>query len=253
MLPEKLGFAPDHVPVFKVPWRAKFKTVPTVFPTAKAAGGHVIVSNPLTADLMIHFDTDPAITKISAYPRKVIYPTYDRYGLSEVKEHSPALGILDEDGVITYADCIPYVIQKERPGIERRTEALQTALWDDYGILYTVFDERDIHIQPRLWNLRLIWRHHRDNDPEHVSAIRRALDVLELPAKIGQVRAAVSFRTPIWRTSTPQGSFETPLDEVDPVFSALMSLAFTGSIELDTSRRFSDETIINHRQKWSDD
>ncbi|MBY4607474.1 hypothetical protein K6M90_07385 [Rhizobium sp. 9T] len=251
--PERLGFGADHVPAFKVPWRAKFKTVPTVFPTRKAAGGHVLVREPLAADLMIHFDTDPAIKKICGYPRKVIYPTYDRYGFSKFEDHIPALGILNEQGVITYADCIPLAIQSKRPWIERRTEALQLALWNDFGVFYTVFDERDIHIQPRLWNLRLIWRHHRDNDPADVNAVRRALDLMELPATIGDVRATIDIPPPIWRTETANGVFDLTLDDVDPVFSALMSLAFTGLIELNLSQRFSDETTITYRQKRSED
>lgn len=233
-------FRPDHKPVYESPRRKKHHHAPGFFPTFKAVGNGVRVTSPLSSDCLLHLDTDPTVLKISPYPFEVRYSVHDRYGIVGVRKHRPELAILHEDGRVVIMDVIPLAIQEE--GRAQRGKAVAEALWNTYRVAYSVMDERDLHIEPRLSNLRTIWRHHRDSDPGCNVAVQRVLDELGLPTTIGQVRSGAEGLAEIERVLSAENPW-------DAVFTELMVLAFRGAIQLDLSHPFSDQTLITERQR----
>jgi len=234
-------FRPDHKPVYESPRRKKHHHAPGYFPTFKAVGSGVRVTSPLSADCLLHLDTNPTVLKISPYPFVVRYSVHDRYGIVGVKKHCPELAILHEDGRVVIMDVIPLAIQREGR-LAKRGDAVAEALFNSYGVAYSVMDERDLHIEPRLSNLRTIWRHHRDSDQGCNLAVQRAIDEIGLPTTIGDVRIAAADRAEIVRARNAANHW-------DAVFTELMVLAFRGAIHLDLSLPFSDQTVITERQK----
>ncbi|OCP03192.1 hypothetical protein BBX50_06090 [Ensifer sp. LC11] len=197
---------------------------------------------------MMRLETDPRVLRISPFPVKVECVVRDRYGVVGRKYHHPEIGIMMVDGAVVYMDVLPRNIERERPGIARKTEAVRQACWENWGVPYAIHTELGLHINPQWGNIQTLWRHIWADDLKALMAVRRVIDELGgARSTIGEVRRRADLPSPVWRTD----GHDIRLDDVDRSFSALMQLHVRGRIRLDLSRPFSDNTVVGLRPAFS--
>lgn len=171
------GFQAGHEPVFQVPKRKKAGGTPNHVPSRKSVSGKGIrAAEPLMRDYLWHLEVDPSVRLISPYPLKLEYQTFDRYGPNGTATHIPTLGILKVDGAVIYADVVSEAILKEQWFRERSRAQLEAAYADQFGASYSIITELALHIQPRMDNVRRLWRDNRTRDPQAMRAVRRVVD-----------------------------------------------------------------------------
>lgn len=242
-----MGFGENHVPLVKIPRKAKHVELPGIFPTRKAVGNYIRTRSKLTMDALVHADTDPDIEAISSYPIKLSYAEADRFQVLDEFEHIPQIGTWSVGGYASYFDVVPYALQQERRWIADRTAKLDEVFWSEYRATYAVLDERSLHIQPRMRNLRTMWYHSRIIDEDAAYRVLSVLSSFRVGATIDQVTEAAKLPRTEHLYLSPEGDVvqRTPLRHHNRAFSALMALATRGEITIDLRQRFSGETVVS--------
>ncbi|MGO6816815.1 hypothetical protein ACCS67_18295 [Rhizobium brockwellii] len=178
-------------------------------------------------DYLWHLEVDPSVVLISPYPLKLEYQTYDRYGPNGTASHIPTLGILNTDGGVVYADVVSEAILKEQWFRERRRGQLEQAYADQFGASYSIITELALHIQPRMDNIRRLWRDNRTRDPQAMRAVRRVIDGHGGgPTTIGRI---VDL--------TRHGNREAAI-------ACVLQLAISGEIQIDLGTPISENTAV---------
>jgi hypothetical protein len=240
------GFEDDHQPKRSIRKRVMHRTLPVNFPTTKAVAGTVRARLPLMADGLIHLDTDPQWVRISPYPLEIEFFSQDANGRFVVASHIPDVGVISGGGRKAFIHFVPLVIQREKPHLAKRTEILKEIFREEHGASYAVLDERDIYIEPRFSNLKMMWKHKLNGwDEEALMAVRKVLGRLSLPTTVAEVRQAVSLPGLRMVWEHPDGERHQDLGNVDRAFSAVMQLAMNGEVDVDLSRPFSGTTLVN--------
>lgn len=234
----RTGFEDDHKPLFQVPHIVGKGPMPSTFPRTKFTTEFPKLKHPLGCDAAIHFATDPEIEKVALYPIEIPI----RNGV-----HLVEFGLLKRDGRIVYVDVIPLRVQEEAPWIAGRSKRVQAEVARRfYHATYTVLDERSLHIEPRMVNLRVMFSHLGSDDTKALNRVREVIHEIPLPATIAEIREAADLAPLAFEYFDGHGrrDYFDPLEDVDRTFTALMQLATDGEIDIDTSRRFNDQTTV---------
>ncbi|WP_432343921.1 hypothetical protein WMC41_13545 [Shinella yambaruensis] len=231
------GFGDDHVPLVKVAKSQKRQEIPVSFPTRKAAQKSIRARSTLMRDALIHFETNPDVVRISAYPIKLEYEITNWHGVIASVSHIPMIGVWSKQKQASFFDVIPLSIQEERGWIASRTATLKRVFWEEYRATYAVLDERELHIQPRMVNLATIRYHAYRHDVEAVTEVRRALTMLPETTTIQTITdaAALSERAHVFYEEDGSVAQRRVLHEVKRAFSAVMWLAVQGEVKVDIS------------------
>ncbi len=243
----RTGFERNSAPVFEPARRKMHASLPGIAPSLKVAGGYVRTRMPLMLDAMIHLETNPTVKRICPYPIQIEYESEDDNGLFKMRDHIFDLGVELHSGRRLYIDYEPYAIQQERPWMKRRTERLREVVALELGADYHLQDERDVYIQPRFANLKIMYQHLRVEDDQALKVVRKALALMLKPTTIEAVRAAVKLpgvRFEVSALHGDNGVYHGNLDDVDRVFTAIMQLAAAGEINIDLARPFTDASVI---------
>lgn len=235
------GFGDDHVPLVKVAKSQKRQEIPVSFPTRKAAQKSIRARSTLMRDALIHFETNPDVVRMSAYPIKLEYEVSDWHGVVTSASHIPMVGVWSKWKQASFFDIIPLAIQDERRWIEHQTSTLKGVYWEQYRATYAVLDESSLHIQPRMTNLATIRYHAYRYDDEAVTAVRRALSWLPLQTTIQMIsdETALPGRAHVFHEDDGTVAQFRPLHEVKRAFSAVMWLAVAGEVKVDISKPIS--------------
>lgn len=234
-------FSNGHEPVWMPPVRVKHKTLPGWFPTSKAPQNLIRYRLPLMAEGLMHFDTDPQVTRISPYPLTMIFGAKDKSGDLKKLEHTPDLAVLKKDGSVVFIDFIPYRIRQANTWYEDRELNLREFCHDIYGSAYTVLDERDIHAQPLFDNIKTLWAHRavaHTNVP--IAKLRDLLRSVAMPITLGTLLREVKL-------GQQHQAFDEvlqPLGDRSLTFSGVMHLVILGELEIDLDRPFSETSIV---------
>lgn len=235
----RTGFEPDHDPLEKLKHIIGAGAIASTVPRGKFTTELPKLRRPLTVDAAIHFATDPSISAIALYPIEIQLE-------GRHKPHVPEFGLKMAGGTLCYIDVIPLPIQEELPWIARRTSELKATIFDRYSASYSVLDERDLWIEPRMSNLRIMYSHLNSDDKRAVWAVRDAIHRIPMPASIADVRAASDLEPFdfVYRDDDGREVSRERMDYVDRTFTAVMQLAADGEIDIDLSRKFSDRTTV---------
>ncbi|MBX5168787.1 hypothetical protein HJB84_02760 [Rhizobium sp. NZLR1b] len=179
-------------------------------------------------DYIWHLDVDPSIRLISPYPMEIEYQTFDRYGPNGTATHIPTLGILKMDGTVIYSDVVTEAILKEQWYRRRRMPLLEAAYADQFGASYSILTELAIHIQPRMDNVRRLWRDNRTKAPEAMRAVRRVVDGHD-------------------GTATTVGSLVDMIgwQDREVAVACILQLAIAGEINIELGRPISEGTTVS--------
>lgn len=241
-------FTEPYTPGRVIKDRARHATLPGVFATRKAPTSWVRTRLPLMMEGLIHLETDPRVLKIAVYPPKLLYSVWhDIPTRSKIREVSPDVAILEDDGHVTVLEYVPVAIQDERGAFAKRVETIKRVYAEEHGCSYAVQSELSIGIEPRMTNLRRQYEHSFVDDATALATVRRAVYRMSLPTTIGDVRAQVDLPPPTYVVLADQSNdvaFSRRLDGVDRVFTALMQLAHSGEIEIDISRPYDDRSFV---------
>ena len=240
-------FTEPYEPGRTVKDRARHPTLPGVFPTRKAPTPWVRTRLPLMMDGLIHLETDPRVVRIAVYPPKLEYSVWHDFGRrSKVREVSPDVAVLEDDGYVTVVEYVPIAIQDERRGFADRVRTLKQVYAEEHGCGYAVHSELSVRIEPRMTNLRRQYEHSFVDDLPALEAVRDALYSIAMPSTIGAVRASVELPPPIFQSLGEIGEvvFSRRMDTVDRHFSALMQLAHRGEVEIDLSRLYDEFSAV---------
>jgi hypothetical protein len=238
-------FTDAHEPVFYPPKRVHHPTLPVEFPTNKTPKGTIRCRLPLMADALVHFDTDPNVVALAAYPLKAVVWIDTGRGAGKHVDHIADIAVKQRDGKVVFMDFEPLKIQKERGGRERKTLALKAYYREVFGCAYSLLDERSLYIEPFMSNIRWMWRHKENRTHADHNLLRDAKEVLRstrLPATIGQIaeKAAFPGYGVIWEgDATP-----TPLPDPDRMFTAIMRLAMRGEVRLNLGQPLSMQSVV---------
>lgn len=245
----RTGFEAGSSPVFEPARRVMHKTLPGIFPSKKVAGGYVRTKLPLMMDGLYHLDTNPDVLRIVPYPIRIEYPSNQDQEVFTLRDHTFDLGVELRGNKRVYIDYVPYNIQLERPLIAERTVSLVQIARAEFDAEYRLLDERSIYIQPRFSNLKVMWRHIHVADDEALMAVRRAIQTIELPSTISEIRRKVSLPGVQFNVLDQLGQVVSrrELHEVDRVFTAIMQLISKGEIEIDYSKPFGDASLLFER------
>lgn len=240
------GFGDDHVPLVKVAKSQKRQEIPVSFPTRKAAQKSIRARSTLMRDALIHFETNPDVVRISAYPIKLEYEVSDWNGVVSSASHIPMVGVWSKQKQASFFDIIPLAMQDERKWMEHQTSTLKGVYWEQYRATYAVLDESSLHIQPRMMNLATIRYHAYRHDDEAVTAVRRALSLLPSQSTIQMISdaAALPGRAHVFFENDGTAAQFRPLPEVKRAFSALMWLAVAGEVKVDISKPISFASTV---------
>ncbi|WP_457578831.1 hypothetical protein [Ensifer adhaerens] len=240
------GFGDDHVPLVKVAKSQKRQEIPVSFPTRKAAQKSIRARSTLMRDALIHFETNPDVVRISAYPIKLEYEVSDRYGVVGSLSHIPMVGVWSKQKQASFFDVIPLSIQEEKKWIASRTATLKRVFWEEYRATYAVLDERELHIQPRMLNLATIRYHSYRHDEEAVTQVQRALAALPEQTTIQAITVAAGLpeRAHIFYEDDGSVAQRRILHEVKRAFSAVMWLAVQGEVKVDISTPISFTSAV---------
>jgi hypothetical protein len=238
----KTGFEPNSTPVFEPARRKMHASLPGIAPSLKVAGGYVRTRMPLMLDAMIHLETNSSVKRICPYPIQIEYESPEDDGMFKMRDHIFDLGIELRSGRRLYVDYEPLAIQLERPWIKKRTERLQEVAREELDADYFLQDERDIHIQPRFANLKIMYQHLRVKDHDALMAVRDATIQMPLPTTIEAIRLQLKLKG--LRFEIEPGIYHGNLDDVDRVFTAIMQLAAAGEIGIDLAHPFTDASLI---------
>lgn len=234
---EAMGFGEDHEPLKIIGPGNRGTKMRGIFSTRKCNEGAIRTKEPLTMDALVIFDTHPDVVAIHAYPRKFIYMEWDRYGPIAEVDHIPEFGVWTVDEQAKYYDVISVYDQGDGAWVEKRTARISTAL-AEYDAVYNVLDEENILIQPRMRNLRVMRYHARHADPDAVIRVREVLRQLAPVTKIGHVTAGTLLPKLEYQVFDDDGVIvQTEVLRTDEAFTALMYLAVTGEVRIDTSTR----------------
>ena len=246
---ELMGFGDDHVPLEKVAKRQKNHGIPVNVPLRKGARKSMRAKNTLMRDAIVHFECNPEVVRISDFPIRIEYEIEDRYGVIGSVEHVPMLGVWTRQQQASYFDIIPSSKQLEMPWLESRTNRLKRAFWEDYRATYAVFDETELHRQPRWMNYQTIRYHAWRSEKEAVMAVRRALPSLPVVTDIASIisAAAVPNRAHIFFNDDGTVAQYRELPEIKRAYSAVLWLANEGEITLDMSVHISPATKITRK------
>lgn len=242
-------FEPSHEPVFEPPRRKMHASLPGIFPTKKAAAGYVRTCMPLMMDGLYHLDTNPDVVRILPYPLRIEYASSQDEPIFKMRDHTFHLCVEMRTGKRLYVDYVPFNMQLERPWVKDRTSALTKVAKAELGADYVVHDERSIHIQPRFANIRLLWTHMQADDDAALMVVRRAMQTVEYPTTIADVRRRVQLSGIKFETYDEGGNLvsQRNLDDVDRVFSAIMQMVTRGEINIDYSKPFNDNSLLFER------
>ncbi|MGO7117564.1 hypothetical protein [Rhizobium leguminosarum] len=178
-------------------------------------------------DYLWHLEVDPSVLLISPYPLKLEYQTFDRYGPNGTATHIPTLGILKTDGAVVYADVVSEAILKEQWFRERRRTLLEAAYADQFEASYSIITELALHIQPRMDNVRRLWRDNRTRDPQAMRAVRRVVDGHDWDSTtIGQIVDQARY-----------GNREAAV-------ASVLQLAISGEVRIDLGTPISENTTV---------
>lgn len=240
------GFGDDHIPLIKVAKSQKRQEIPVSFPTRKAAQKSIRARSTLMRDALIHFETNPDVVRISAYPIQIEYETSDRYGPVGTLKHIPMVGVWSKQKQASYFDIIPVAIQSEQKWIASRTQKLKQEFWEQYRATYAVLDEDVLHIQPRMMNLATIRYHAYRHEEAAVIQVRRALATLPEHTTIQSVIdvAALPGRVHLFYEEDGSVAQRRVLDEVKRAFSAVMWLVTQGELKVDISTPISPASFV---------
>ena len=240
------GFGDDHVPLVKVAKSQKRQEIPVTFPTHKAAQKSIRARSTLMRDALIHFETNPDVVRISAYPIQIEYEASDRYGPVESLKHIPMVGVWSRQKQASYFDIVPVAIQSEQKWIASRTQRLKREFWEQYRATYAVLDEDILHIQPRMMNLATIYHHAYRHEEAAVIQARRALATLPERTTIQSVIdvAALPQRVHVFYEEDGSIAQHRVLSEVQRAFSAVMWLAVQGELKVDISTLISPASFV---------
>jgi hypothetical protein len=246
----KTGFEPGSAPVFEPARRVMHKTLPGIFPSKKVQGGYVRTKSPLMMDGLYHLDTNPDVVRILPYPIRIEYPSNQDQDVFCMRDHTFQMGVELRTGERVYIDYEPYNIQLERPWIADRTANLVQVTRNELGASYALLDERTILIQPRFSNLKVMWAHQHVSDDEALMAVRRAVQIIDLPTTISSLRRQVKVSGVKFEVLDPLGHVvsQRALDEVDRVFTAIMQMISKGEIDIDYSKPFDDTSLLFERR-----
>jgi hypothetical protein len=243
----RTGFEPKSTPVYEPARRKMHVSLPGIAPSLKVAGGYVRTRMPLMLDAMVHLETNASVNRICPYPIRIEYGSPDETGMFKMRDHIFDLGVELRSGRRLYVDYEPLAIQMERPWMKRRTKRLQEVTRHELDADYLLQDERDIYIQPRFANLKIMYQHLRVKDHDALMAVRVVTTQMSLPTTIAAIRLQVKLkglRFEIADLSDQPGIYHGNLDDVDRVFTAIMQMAAAGEIGIDLAHPFTDASMI---------
>lgn len=235
-------FTEDHDPVWTPPTKVQHKTLPGWFPTRKCAQGKIRFRSPLMADALMHYDVDPQVAKIAAYPIKLTYGSSIRGAEAQKQEFFPDLAVMMKDGSVMFLSFERYLAVSSNRWLKRVTEHFKEYFHVHYGCGYELLDERTIHQQPLFNNVVTMWSHRRmqhGNVP--LGAFRNALRSVQMPSTIGQLVDDVWLKA---KNSTFAGR-AYPAIEKAPTFSAIMQLVISGELDVPLDEPFSKQTPVS--------
>ncbi|MDX0889057.1 hypothetical protein GOD57_30100 [Sinorhizobium medicae] len=206
--------------------------------------------SPLMMDGLYHLDTNPDVVRILPYPIRIEYPSNQDQGVFRMRDHTFQMGVELRTGERVYIDYEPFNIQLERPWIADRTANLVQVTRNELGANYALLDERTIYIQPRFSNLKVMWAHLHVSDDEALMAVRRVIQIVNLPTTISAVRRQIKVSGIKFEVLDPLGHVvsQRALDEVDRVFTAIMQMISKGEIDIDYSKPFDDSSLLFERR-----
>ena len=180
----------------------------------------------LERDFLTLLEADASIRSYAVQAHRLIYPAVDKHGRVRDHVYTPDFVAEDREGRVI-------VMEVKARGISRmerwrRMEPFIRLAYEELGVIYRVFTEETVRIQPRLSNCEIMLAHGRvklDHGAEIL--VRRAIS--ELP-KVFRLEDLYE------RTSA-----STSLDQ-DQIFNTAMHLALRGVIKLDLSKPLSKMT-----------
>lgn len=230
-------FGDAHVPVWKPKYGSLYITLPTMFPTNKNPKRIVDARLPLMRFGLMHWDVDPQVVSISAFPFKTEYWSLTSEGDPVKRVHVPDLAIMMRDGSVRCMDYIPVAIQAEKPWQKIRTAQLVSHYGDEFGWSYAVLDEYDIYQQPMFSNVKLLWRYKPcAADPSALAKVRQTVAKTSLPSTVDAICENLTRDDPMINgLGQAADSF---------VFTAIMQLIIEGVLVVDMSKPISRNTTI---------
>ncbi len=230
-------FGPEHVPAWSPKIGAWNSTLPAIFPTRKNAGRSVLTRLPLMRHGLMHFDIDPDVEAVTAFPFQTEYWSATSDGDAVKRLHIPDVAIRMRGGAVVCVDYVPVAIQDEKPWFNAKTEQLATHYEQEFGWAYAVHDEPRVYAQPMFSNAQLLWRY-LPSAADHgaLSMVRRAVMGLALPAAIASVIAGLAGgNADVAKLGEAADAF---------VFTAIMQLITEGRLVVDLSLPITTSTVI---------
>lgn len=231
-------FGPDHVPAWSPKIGAWNPTLPAIFPTRKNARRSVLTRLPLMRHGLMHFDIDPDVEAVTAFPFQTEYWSATSDGDAVKRIHIPDVAIRMRSGAVICVDYVPVAIQDEKPWFAAKTEQLLVHYENEFGWAYAVHDETRVYAQPMFSNAQLLWRYlPTAADHAALSMVRRAVMELAMPASVASLMAAVAGNlNDIAKLGSDAAAF---------VFTAVMQLITEGKLTVDLSSPITVSTVVS--------
>lgn len=230
-------FGKNHSPA----WAPKFggwnPTLPAFHPTRKHPMGSVFARLPLMRFGLMHFDVDPDVQAICAYPFEIQYWSSDDDGVAVKRSHIPDVAILMRDERVIFIDYIPVAVQSTRAWQAVRDEQIRLHYAEEFGSAYVVHDERRVYAQPLFANVQTLWRYLPCKaDPPFLAVVRDVVMETAGGLPISAMSAAVRRRS--------ADVAKLGEDAAAYVFTAVMQLISEGRLTVDMSLPITAETVV---------
>ncbi|WP_168273741.1 hypothetical protein [Rhizobium leguminosarum] len=230
-------FGPDHIPAWSPKIGAWNPTLPAIFPTRKNARRSVLTRLPLMRHGLMHFDIDPDVEAITAFPFQTEYWSATSDGDAIKLVHIPDTAIRMRSGAVICVDYVPVTIQAEKPWFLAKTEQLVVHYENRFGWAYAVHDEPRVYAQPMFSNAQLLWRYlPAVADHAALPTVRRAVMDIAMPAAVASIVAGLTASNPDVAELGP--------DAEAFVFTAVMQLITEGRLTVDLSLPITTSTVV---------
>jgi hypothetical protein len=230
-------FGETHAPAWSPKFGAFNATLPTFFPTRKNPKRHVYSRLPLMRFGLMHFDVDPDVEAVCAFPFETTYWSTTQDDEAVKRVHVPDVAILMHGGDVVCIDFVPVMILFERPWQAVNEAQLRDHYFDEFGWAYAVHDERRVYAQPMYSNVELLWRYLPSKaDPAYLSLVRDAVMKSSRPATVATIIELLTRKHPdIAKLGDEASSF---------VFTAIMQLVAEGRLFVDMSLPITHDTVV---------
>jgi hypothetical protein len=236
-------FADRHKPLREIGHGMYGRGHAISFPTNKVPSGVIRAHSTLMADGLLHLDTEPNVTQLSAYPLEVVYWSTKDGKTPEKRDHIPDIAAKLRDDSVVFIDYVPWNEQLDTRFFWRRVAERARHFREEFDCVYVVHDERSIRIEPRLSNLRLMWTHRaRRTEPPSVAHARQIIRQAKLPVTIRTISDKADFarQAILWEGDDAP----TLLEETNLIFTAVMQLAMRGEVRLDLGKPRTLDSMI---------